>query len=229
MPYEKQFWIDFAEGRISVPEMLQRTKTDPALLDWINGIVPEGTVTCVVHKVDRGDGDMDYIPEDVPFTAQIFIEEKINNGHGGALGRYLNVHSCLSRMIAAAFPEERITIDQTLSKKFDFMLDACPESVDGPEVEQVIGDLLESIPKDLSKAKRVKLFKERLKEAFPTAAGKWPRWVQSGEWPLGSGGKPMRFLEQKRKKGKEYANLLYTHYYFEDVDTGEQRVIDQFT
>jgi hypothetical protein len=42
-------------------------------------------------------------------------------------------------------------------------------------------------------------------------------------------GKPMRFVEQKRKKGKEYANMLYTQFFFEDVDTGETHVIDQFT
>ena len=42
-------------------------------------------------------------------------------------------------------------------------------------------------------------------------------------------GKPLRFVEQKRKKGKEYANMLYTQFFFEDVDTGETRVIDQFT
>jgi hypothetical protein len=29
----KQFWIDFAEGRITVPEMLERTTAEPALLD----------------------------------------------------------------------------------------------------------------------------------------------------------------------------------------------------
>jgi polar amino acid transport system substrate-binding protein len=72
-------------------------------------------------------------------------------------------------------------------------------------------------------------FKEKVKEVFPTAGGKWPRWVQGAEWPLGMNGKPMRFVEQKRKKGKEYANMLYTQFFFEDVDTGETRVIDQFT
>jgi hypothetical protein len=39
----------------------------------------------------------------------------------------------------------------------------------------------------------------------------------------------MRFVEQKRKKGKEYAEMLYTQFFFEDVETGEIRVIDQFT
>ena len=225
----KQFWIDFAEGRITVPQMLERTGAEPALLDWFNTIVPEGTVTCVVHKENDETGYTRYTAENVPFTVQIMLREELGKRGRSTLTHCLNIHSCLSNILEEAFPEDGIVIDQTLRRKFDFMLDACPESVDGPEVQQVIEDLLEALPADLSKAKRVKLFKERVKEVFPTDAGKWPRWVQGGEWPLGANGKPMRFLDQKRKKGKEYANMLYTQYFFEDVDTGEQRIIDQFT
>ena len=58
---------------------------------------------------------------------------------------------------------------------------------------------------------------------------KYPRWVQYAEWPASASGKPMRFVEQKKAKGKVYAEIMLTHYTFEDVDTGEQRVIDQFT
>ena len=225
----KQFWIDFAEGRITVPQMLERTNTETALLDWFNTIVPEGTVTCVVRKETDETGYTRYFPENVPFTVQTMIREELGKGGRSNLAHCLNIHSCLSRILTEAFPEDGIVIDETLEKKFDFMLDACPEAVDGPEVQQVIEDLLASLPADLPKGKRVKLFKEQVKEVFPTAAGKWPRWVQGGEWPLGAKGKPMRFVEQKRKKGKEYANMLYTQYFFEDVDTGEQRIIDQFT
>ena len=39
----------------------------------------------------------------------------------------------------------------------------------------------------------------------------------------------MRVIEQKQKKGKEYQTMLYTQFFFEDVETGEIRIIDQFT
>ena len=71
--------------------------------------------------------------------------------------------------------------------------------------------------------------KEKIKEAFPCKTKKYPRWVQSEEWQISEGGKPMRFIEEKRKKGKEYKNMLYKEYYFEDVDTGEIRIVEQFT
>ena len=75
------------------------------------------------------------------------------------LAHCLNIHGCLSRILTEAFPEDGIVIDETLEKKFDFMLDACPEAVEGVEVEQVIENLLESLPADLPKSKRMKLFR----------------------------------------------------------------------
>ena len=58
---------------------------------------------------------------------------------------------------------------------------------------------------------------------------KYPYWVQSPDWPIGTGNKPMRFVKLIRAKGKLYDQLMFTTYVFEDVDTGEQRTIDQFT
>ena len=68
-----------------------------------------------------------------------------------------------------------------------------------------------------------------MKELFPVTGKRFPRWVQEAEWPIAPSGKPMRFVEQKRGKGPEYDMTVYTHFVFEDVDTGEIRVVDQFT
>ena len=68
-----------------------------------------------------------------------------------------------------------------------------------------------------------------IKELFHIESNKYPRWIQSPEWPIGENGVPMRFVSQKRKKGKEYETILYTEFLFEDVKTGEQRVVEQFT
>ena len=37
----------------------------------------------------------------------------------------------------------------------------------------------------------------------------------------------MRFVEQK--KGKDYKTTMQPHFIFEDVDSGDQRVVEQFT
>ena len=208
---EKQFWVDFVEGRIDVPAMLAETEKRPELLDWLTGIAgPE---------FSKGR------PFDAKRQIQLYVYEGV--GSRSVLGRYLNIHSMFSRILMTAFPEDGIVMDMTLDKKLDFMYDACPEYIGGPEVDHLLDALLEELPADLSKTKRVKLYKEKVKALFPMAGKKYPRWVQEAAWPISPTGKPMRFVEQK--KGKDYKTTMQTHFIFEDVDSGEQRVVEQFT
>ena len=147
------------------------------------------------------------------------------------LGHQLNLQGWLCRLMEQLFPEETFHRDNTLSEKHSFLLDACPEYIGGTEVEEagIIEDILDSVPETLPKTKRIKEVKSRIKEAFHVSGIIYPRWVQEAEWPVSPSGKPMRFVKQKRKKGKEYENMLYTLFYFEDVDTGEERIVEQFT
>lgn len=147
------------------------------------------------------------------------------------LGHQLNLQGWLCRLMEQLFPEEIFHRDNTLSEKHSFMLDACPEYIGGTEVEEagIIEAILDSVPETLPKSKRIKEVKSRIKEAFHVSGIIYPRWVQEAEWPVSPSGKPMRFVKQKRKKGKEYENMLYTLFYFEDVDTGEERIVEQFT
>ena len=134
---EKRFWIDFVEGRISVPEMLERTEAEPALLDWLTKIAdPKFKTTVSTIEIDE-DGDKNYIHFDQPFDAKLQIYAYVYSGvASGKLGRYLNVHGYFSRILTTAFPEE------------------------------------------LSKTKRAKLYKEKVKELFGIQDKKYPRWVQ---------------------------------------------------
>ncbi len=147
------------------------------------------------------------------------------------LGHQLNLQGWLYRLMGQLFPEEIFHRDNTLSEKHSFMLDACPEYIGGVEVEEagIIEDILDSVPETMPKNKRIKEVKSRIKEAFHVSGIIYPRWVQEPEWPLSQSGKPLRFVKQKRKKGKEYEGMLYTLFCFEDVDTGEERVVEQFT
>ena len=111
------------------------------------------------------------------------------------------------------------------------MMDVCPEYIEGHEIDEagIIEAIIEQVPEALPKTKRKKQIKELIKKEFHIEGTKYPRWVQGGEWPVSKNGKPLRFVEQKRKKGKAYENMLYTIYVFEDVDTLEVRTIEQFT
>ena len=227
MDEKKAFWVDFTEGRITVPEMLARTEEQPELLDWLTSIADPKFKTVVVHKETDEDGYTTFTPEELPFEAKLYLKVEMEAVRTGNLGRHLNIHSLFSRILMTAFPEDGIVMDMTLDKKFNFMLDACPEYIGGPEVDHLLDALLEEIPAELSKAKRVKLYKEKVKTLFPMASKKYPRWIQEAEWPIAPSGKPMRFVEQK--KGRDYKTTMQTYFLFEDVDTGDQRVIEQFT
>lgn len=228
---QKQFWISFVEGRISVPEMLILTKEDPALLDWLTAIADPKFKTYTIQKETDEDFYSTYTPIEHPFDAGLQIQVYVYEGQGASskLGRYLNIHGYFSRVLTTAFPDEGIVVDQTLQEKSMFMLDACPEYIGGPEVDHLLDELLEELPKGLSKTKRAKLYKETVKARFHVTGKQYPRWVQGAEWPMAPSGKPMRFVEQKRKKGKEYEMTLYTQFVFEDMDTGETRIVEQFT
>ena len=227
----KQFWIDFVEGRITVPEMVARTEAEPALLEWLTSIADPTFKTYVTQIETNENGRKTYKSICYPFDASLQIEVYVHKGQGSGdkLGRYLNIHAYFSRVLITAFPDDKIVEDQTLHEKSLFMIDACPEYIGGSEVEHLLDELLETLPENLSKTKRMKLYREKLKELFPMRDKKYPRWVQDADWPASASGKPMRFVEQKKAKGKAYAEMMLTHYIFEDVDTGEQRVIDQFT
>ena len=46
---------------------------------------------------------------------------------------------------------------------------------------------------------------------------------------MGEDGIPMMFISPKMKKGKSYDTMLFTEFLFEDVKTGKQRIVEQFT
>ena len=72
----------------------------------------------------------------------------------------------------------------------------------------------------MGKTKRKKAAREKIKELFHIEGRKYPRWAQESEWPMGKNS-PMKFIRQKQDEDQ----VLF---WFEDVDTGEERVIEQF-
>lgn len=168
---------------------------------------------------------------EIPFDVKSIFDHKAHT----RLWYYAEVQARLFNFMKEAFPEESIVRGEALRAKASFSDDVRPEYIGGgdAEAERAIGEIIDSIiasvPEDMPAAKRKKLIKEKIKEAFPCKTKKYPRWVQGEEWPISAGGKPMRFIEQKRKKGKEYKDTLHTEFYFEDIDTGEIRIVEQFT
>jgi len=167
--------------------------------------------------------------QEVPYNVKTMYEHMTMRAYG-RLGACLNLQGYLFGFMRDFLHEENLVRDEALGERRSFMIDVCPEYIDGVEIDEadIIEKIIAEVPENLPKTKRKKEIKEKIKAAFHID-GKYPRWVQGGEWPVSASGKPMRFIGQKRKKGKGYENMLYTIYTFEDVDTGEIRTVEQFT
>lgn len=104
---------------------------------------------------------------------------------------------------------------------YEFLLKIQPDWIDC-NYDNILQSVIDSIPKDLPKTKRIALGKEKIKALFKYDKT-YPRWVQGAEWPIVNG-KPLVFSHQEKAKGGD----IRTYYYFYDEDTKEETVIEQF-
>lgn len=214
----KQYVIDFIEGKIATKDFVNRLHADDSLYGWMQSIVPKGKLCHV--GVKQEDGRVRGVA--APYDIRTVVEFLWNMG-GSRSGCELDVHSSVAELYKEAFPSEEIKVDTQLKTKFSFLLDAIPDYVDSVEAEEsgIFERYFAELPENASKTARTKMFRERVKEDFHLEGKKYPRWIQSSEWPFNNG-KPMKFLRQETLQHGEL-----TKYYFEDVDTNEQRVIIQ--
>lgn len=228
-PFEERFQL-----------AIQMTKLMRQSLEYIQCI--GGSLELVLDNFEQGIAGAPHIPEtyvqaipdmmldmleqqewariEVPYDVRVFSRKMRGEGR---LGDRLNLHNWVTNLVKQYCPEIVLKVDDTLDKKFEFMLDVCPEYIDGLEVEKsgILERIIAGVPEDMPKGKRKKLIKERIKEAFHIEK-KYPRWIQSPEWPM-FGDKPMKFIKTVKKHDGE---LLEHH--FVDVDTGEERVVEDF-
>ena len=139
--------------------------------------------------------------QEIPYNVQTAYSHNKTNSK---LWTYVNIQSWLYGLMTELYPDDTIEIDNTLHEKASFMMDVCPEYIEGQEIDEagIIETIIGQVPESLPKAKRKKQIKELIKKEFHIEGIKYPRWVQGGEWPVSQSGKPMRFVEQKRKKEK---------------------------
>jgi len=106
-------------------------------------------------------------------------------------------------------------------EEYGFLIDIQPVWTFSND-DSILQPIIDSIPKDLPKTKRIALGKEKIKALFKYDKT-YPRWVQGAEWPIVNG-KPLVFSHQEKAKGGD----IRTYYYFYDEDTKEETVIEQF-
>lgn len=225
----RDFVLGFVEGKVHPKIFLETLENFSEMYNWLQSIVPEG-LNCYKNQVVLDCfGEETPISTLIPYDIRVVIKECVEDAANNRWGLYLNVHDVISDLLKKAFPNENISVSDEINKRFSFGLKTVPEYLGGNEVLDIIDDIIDAIPQNLSEAARIKHCKEKLREYFHIEGKNTPRWIQEAEWPVGEDGVPMRFVSQKRKNGKEYDTMFFTEFLFEDVKTGKQRVIKQFT
>lgn len=185
-------------------------------------------LACIQAKIPAVRNINDPAWENCPLQARAFVHDRFDLRRTLSVGYYAltkasrcaTAYNLIYNLFHSDLPE--VEHSEYYSNIFDVALDSIPEAIDGPEVGAVIFDIIVST-EGMPKTKRKKAVKEKVFEAFHLIENpKKPNWAQGADWPLGSNGKPMRFIERSKKKGEL---VCFT---FEDVDTLERRIIEQY-
>ena len=137
--------------------------------------------------------------------------------HGRDLfGNKLSLHSALYYLFKTF--DDTIEFYDRYKYNFDIFLTCIPQYLLSGETCVLFEPLIESIPRELPKAKKKQIIKDFINETFDLS--KKPYWAQESEWPVRNG-KPCRYIDKKREGEK-------VTYYFETIDTKEIVEIEQY-
>ena len=126
--------------------------------------------------------------------------------------------SLVETAVVAAFPHIKRT--KRYKKDHEYLTKAMGQSIGGKEVADYAFAILKQFGETMKTIDRIKAGKEALWKAFHIKDRKFPRWAQEADWPMGKNS-PMEYLGQRRDG--ELVELR-----FRDVDTGEERTVEQF-
>ena len=128
-------------------------------------------------------------------------------------------HRMLGELVSYQYPDV-ILRDPPSASAADLRDKLGMEYLGGAEVEPLIQEILSKKTEGISAAKFIQTAKQELRTQFHLQPRKYPRWIQEAEWPMGKNS-PMAFCKQQRSG--EMVEFI-----FEDVDTGNQRIVKQF-
>lgn len=214
-----QITLDYIEGRIKPYDYEAMLDHDDALYQWIQSIVPAGKTIRIINRLLLA-------PEDHPYDIRLVLKkyEAIDEGGPrGTLSYHYYIHDHIVSLVRNAFPSISMIVDTRPAMLHDLELFACPSYIGGREVAEscILAEVLGDIPVDWSESKRNREAKARIKKAFHIEGNKHPFWIQAPEWPM-SNGVPMRYLKTEK------TNSEYKRHHFQDVETGEVRIVEDF-
>ena len=208
-------------GNIDMEQFLKKLQDDPELQEYIRRLVPEEAKEDPSHVFWKSVSYPSVKRDHFDYYRFIFrmANSDIWASHpDGRIGKYLNIFSLLKKAYLYYYPD--IVCTRRYEDVFDVYLDAVGDCFEGPEVCALVEQIILDAMQLSAKTKRVKQARTVLRDVFHIEGSKRPRWIQGPEWPIGSRS-PMQFTGQK-KAGET------VDYTFQDVDTGDIRIIKQY-
>jgi len=214
MEQNQLFFYDFVEGRITIPEFLEEIGKKPELLQWLQNIVADWDDEEVTVDLSMPNGIR---RKKVPYDVYRKLQE-LKDSKRSELTYQLNLRGWIAKIMRIAFPDNPPVKDLTLANRYSFLLEVCPSYIDGGEVEEIIAEIIDSIPKELSKTAAKKWAREQIIKSFHIEGQHYPRWIQGPEWPAYEG-RPMKYVRTEK------LNQEAQNHYFVDLVTGTERVV----
>ena len=192
--------FDYAQGLISHEEFEAEQYLNPEIWAFLQSLIPDdiSDKNCEFRKNFPRMEALETNNYNIKATLTAF-------GYNAHI-----VHTTICFLLRFKYPE----LVCKAPEEDDFLIKNKIGFIGGNEADTLINELLLKCSNLSNRDKKAIILK-----AFHISNSKHPRWVQEPEWPF-SNNHPMRFCFQK------HFGDLYK-YYFEDVDTGEIKIIEQ--
>lgn len=212
MDQNLKYLLDFAAGKYCYSEFETLFQLNPEIWDRAQELLTREMIEDRAHpvweKMDRRRLESNSFA--VRATALAFGYDLLGQGI---------TREIIQALVSVTFPDAKIK-DPVEESGGDLMGRLGLEDLGGPEVDDLIRQIVDECREVRPAKERNKLLKQKLKAAFHVKPRKKPYWAQEPEWPMGERS-PMEFVS-KEQEGQR------VRYVFRDADTGEERVLEQY-
>lgn len=207
-----KYAVDFAAGKYSYEEFEALFQLYPEIWDRVQELLTQEMIADEDHPLwsNTNRGRLESNSFAVRATALSFGYDLYGRGI---------TWDIIKALVSVTFPDVKIREPMEESGG-DLMGRLGLEDLGGPEVDDLIREIVDEYREVRPAKERNKLLKQKLKEAFHLKPRKKPDWAQEPEWPIGENS-PMEFAA-KEQEGE------LVRYLFRDVDTGEERTVEQY-
>lgn len=217
-----QIVLDYVTGKVDCDTFKKAWYANPEIGLWLDNLVD--LVSPMPQEWEKAPLQMYRLMVHKHYGGSVLncIEksEALHAMHASKLPKWLDIgwhFDLIASIIVVAFPE--ITPTTFYEEERDFYTNAVGDYVGGPEVEEMIAQIIQQFPSTMPRTKRKKEAKAAIQSLFHIDGTKYPRWVQEPEWPMGKNS-PMAYVSRKRQ-----GELV--QFVFVDVDTNETKIVEQ--